>query len=165
MDDSATYDEMPTSVLRLVNERCDRYEADRRAGRVQPVDAYLGDLDADARTVVGAELAALRDAYDRSATEVPAAIGGYDVVRCLGRGGMGAVFLARDPRLGRNVAVKVLRPALAADPAARDRFRREALAAGRLDHPNVVPALDAGEEDGCPYLVSRSEERRVGKEC
>ena len=154
MDDSATYDDMPTSVLRLVNERCDRYEADRRAGRAGPIDEYLADLDADARTAVRAELAALDGELDRSTAEAPGTIGGYDVVRGLGRGGMGAVYLARDPRLGRNVAVKVLRPALAADPAARDRFRREALAAGRLDHPNVVPALDAGEDAGRPYLVS-----------
>ena len=60
MDDSATYDEMPTSVLQLVNERCNRYEADRNAaGRVRPIDEYVEDLDDDARTVVRAELAAL----------------------------------------------------------------------------------------------------------
>jgi len=154
VDGSATYDEMPTSVLRLVNERCNRFEADRRAGRVQTIDDYLSDLEGETRTLVRAELIALGDEYDQTSTEVPTTIGGYDVVRCLGSGGMGSVFLARDPRLGRNVAVKVLRPALAADPAARDRFRREALATGRLDHPNVVPALDAGEENGSPYLVS-----------
>src|SRR5262245_45842249 len=145
---------MPTSVLRLVNERCDRFEADRRAGTVRPLDDCLADLGADARTAVRAELEALGGEIDQSTIEVPATIGGYDVVRCLGRGGMGAVYLARDPRLGRLVAVKVLRPALAANPAARDRFRREALAAGRLDHTNVVPALEAGDEGGRPYLVS-----------
>ncbi len=79
--------------------------------------------------------------------------GPYPVLGELGRGGMGVVFLAEDPRLGRRVALKVMRPSLAANPAARRRFLREARAVAALTHDNVVPVFHAGEEDGLPYLL------------
>jgi hypothetical protein len=76
------------------------------------------------------------------------------VVRLLGEGGMASVFLARDPALRRNVAVKVLAPALAVDPSARARFEREAQAVAGLSHPNVVPIFAVGEmAGGTPYFV------------
>ncbi len=67
---------------------------------------------------------------------------------------MGVVFRARDEQLQRDVAVKVLPAGLFADPASRDRFRQEALAVGRLNHPNIAMAFDFGEENGVDYLVS-----------
>lgn len=76
---------------------------------------------------------------------------GYDIVRPLGSGGMGHVFLARQHSLQRDVAVKFL--AIHPSSESRRRFRREAEAVGRLDHENVVRAYDAGEVDGQPYLV------------
>src|SRR5262249_8541141 len=79
--------------------------------------------------------------------------GPYRVLRELGRGGMGVVFLAEDPRLGRRVALKVMRPALAATPLARQRFLREARAAAGLTHDNIVSVFQAGEEGGLPYLL------------
>jgi serine/threonine protein kinase len=79
--------------------------------------------------------------------------GPYPVLCELGRGGMGVVFLAEDPRLGRRVALKVMRPALAANPTARQRFLREARAVAGLAHDNVVSVLHAGEEGGLPYLL------------
>ena len=76
------------------------------------------------------------------------------VVRELGAGGMATVFLARDPALKRSVAVKVLAPALAADPSARARFTREAQAIAALSHPNIVPVYAVGEmSDGTPYFI------------
>src|SRR4051812_27327650 len=78
----------------------------------------------------------------------------YRVVRHIANGGMAAVWAAEDALLGRLVAVKVLAPGFAADPAARRRFEREARAGARLsDHPNVVTVFDVGECDGLPYMV------------
>src|SRR5688500_10633508 len=77
----------------------------------------------------------------------------YRVVRLLGRGGMGAVYLARDETLERLVAIKVLPPEKGADAESRERFRREARTAARLTHPSVVPLHGFGEVDGLLYLV------------
>jgi serine/threonine protein kinase len=78
----------------------------------------------------------------------------YRLTSLLGHGGMGDVWLACDQRLQRDVAVKVLRPQLAADLRVRRRFEDEARAAAQLAHPNVVAVFDSGEdEDGTPFLV------------
>src|SRR5215468_5623036 len=78
----------------------------------------------------------------------PALLGGrFELVRPLGAGGAGAVFEANDRRLGRPVAIKILK----AGPA--EPFRREAAAAARLGHPNIVTLYDFGISDGVPYLV------------
>src|SRR5712691_1778984 len=78
----------------------------------------------------------------------------FTLVRRLGAGGMGAVYLARDPVLKRLVAVKVMAPSLAADPVARARFEREAQAVASISHPNVVSVYSVGElANGVPYLV------------
>jgi hypothetical protein len=77
----------------------------------------------------------------------------YSILRLLGRGGMGSVYLARDVDLARLVAVKVLPLDKGEDAASRERFRREARTAARLAHPNVVPLHGFGEADGMMYLV------------
>ena len=79
--------------------------------------------------------------------------GRYRMEALLAVGGMGEVWAARDLLLGRAVAVKVLAGALAGDGRAAERLRREARAAGRLEHPNIARVLDPGEHDGRPYLV------------
>ena len=76
-------------------------------------------------------------------------LGPFEVLEPLGAGGMGEVYRARDSRLGRIVAVKVLRPDLAADPDRIERFEREARAASALNHPNIVTIYDVGVEGGC----------------
>jgi eukaryotic-like serine/threonine-protein kinase len=81
-------------------------------------------------------------------------LGPYEVIAPLGAGGMGEVYRARDTRLDRNVAVKVLPASLASDPERRARFEREARVAARLEHPNVVPLYDVGVDDHTPYIVS-----------
>ena len=79
--------------------------------------------------------------------------GRYRVGALLAAGGMGEVWAARDLLLDRAVAVKVLGGALAGDGRSAERLRREARAAGRLDHPNIARVLDLGDQDGRPYLV------------
>jgi len=80
-------------------------------------------------------------------------LGAYQLVRRLGEGGMAQVYLARDVRLGRDVAVKVLDRRLADRSGFRERFLREARVAAALDHPNIVQLFDFGEENGVLYLV------------
>ena len=79
--------------------------------------------------------------------------GAYEILRKLGEGGMGAVYLARHAMLDKLVAVKVLPPHQTSDPEAVLRFQREMRAVGQIAHPNVVGAMDAGNVDGLPYLV------------
>ena len=80
--------------------------------------------------------------------------GRYLVKDLLGKGGMGRVYRAEHTGIGRTVAIKVLHPDLGKSKEASQRFQREALASGRLDHPNIVGVSDSGVlEDGCPYLV------------
>jgi serine/threonine-protein kinase len=82
-----------------------------------------------------------------------ARLGPYELVSLLGAGGMGEVYAARDTRLDRRVAVKILPPALAADRTFRDRFEREARTASSLSHPNICMLFDVGEQQGIAYLV------------
>lgn len=89
--------------------------------------------------------------------------GRYEVGELIGRGGMADVYLGRDQRLGRTVAIKMMRPDLARDPQFQTRFRREAHASAALNHPNIVAVFDTGEEElpntgqhpgvACPYMV------------
>src|SRR5205823_458951 len=75
-------------------------------------------------------------------------LGPYRVLKVLGAGGMGVVYLAEDPHLQRQVALKAMLPALAASPAARERFLREARAAAALEHDHVVAVYQVGEDRG-----------------
>jgi serine/threonine-protein kinase len=77
----------------------------------------------------------------------------YRVGRRLGEGGMALVFAGHDLLLGRDVAIKTLRPQFAADPAFRVRFEREARAAASLSHPHIIDIYDVGEADGAPFIV------------
>lgn len=85
-------------------------------------------------------------------SDVPSTLGGYHVIEELGRGGMGAVYLARQISLNRNVALKVMKPEWASDAAFVARFTREAYAAAQLTHHNVVQIYDFGEDRGTPYF-------------
>ena len=92
---------------------------------------------------------------DTADTSPARTIAGYEIVELLGRGGMGEVYRAFDPRLERPVALKVLAPRLAEDEAFRERLLRESRLAASLDHPNVVPVYDAGEADGTLFIAMR----------
>ena len=80
-------------------------------------------------------------------------LGPYEIVAPLGAGGMGEVYRARDTRLDRTVAIKVLPPDMAADPQRQARFRREARAISSLTHPHICTLHDIGEQDGVAFLV------------
>jgi serine/threonine protein kinase len=81
-------------------------------------------------------------------------IGPYEIVGWLGAGSMGEVYRARDPRLGREVAIKLIPETFATDPNRVRRFELEARAAGQLNHPNTVAVFDVGVHAGAPYIVS-----------
>jgi serine/threonine protein kinase len=80
----------------------------------------------------------------------PTRIGRYEVLEPIGRGGMGSLYLALDPLLDRQIAIKLLRDD---DDELRERFAREARAAARLRHPNIVTIFDVGEHDGQPFIA------------
>jgi len=80
-------------------------------------------------------------------------IGRYRILEKLGHGGMGVVYKAFDPQIERNVAIKVISTQRMDDPELRERFFREARAAGHLSHPNIVVVYDLGEQDGHPYIA------------
>ena len=90
-----------------------------------------------------------------AAKDAPAQrFGRFEILRLLGRGGMGTVFLAFDPQIGRQVALKIPHPGGLIDEEVRERFLREARAAGALKHPQIVPVFECGSQLGCCYLVS-----------
>ena len=81
-------------------------------------------------------------------------LGPYEILAALGAGGMGEVYRARDPRLGRDVAIKVLPAGSADDPERLRRFEQEARATAALNHPNILAVFDIGTQDNSPYIVS-----------
>src|SRR5215471_14703911 len=85
--------------------------------------------------------------------KVGSRLGPYEIVAPLGAGGMGEVYRAKDTRLGREVAIKVLPAGLSADPERLKRFEREARSASSLNHPNIVTIYDIGSEGGVSYIA------------
>jgi len=83
----------------------------------------------------------------------PERIGKYEIVGVLGQGGMGVVYRARDPRIGRNVAIKTLTEGFSGEVDMLQRFYQEAGHTGNLRHPNIVTVYDFGDENGLPYIV------------
>jgi serine/threonine protein kinase len=81
-------------------------------------------------------------------------IGPYEIVSAIGAGGMGEVYRARDPRLKRDVAIKVLPASFSANAQRLQRFEQEAHATAALNHPNILAVHDIGQQDGTPYIVS-----------
>src|SRR5215813_395158 len=113
-------------------------------------------LSTDARfcSSCGARVQTLQEVSDPLREALDKAIGfQYRIERLLGRGGMGAVYLAHELALDRHVAIKVLLPEQAGAPELRERFKREARTAARLTHPNIVPLHTFGEVSGLMYFV------------
>jgi serine/threonine protein kinase len=83
-----------------------------------------------------------------------ARLGSYEILGAIGAGGMGEVYRARDPRLGRDVAIKILSAELSADPAALARFEREATSVAKLSHPNVLSIFELASDNGTAFVVT-----------
>ena len=82
-------------------------------------------------------------------------VAGYRIEHLLGRGGMGTVYRAYDVRLGRPVALKLLTPGASGSDGAPERLLHESRLAARLDHPNVIPIYEAGQQDGRLFIAMR----------
>jgi hypothetical protein len=119
-----------------------------RCGEAIPADAPGRECP---RCLLEAGLAAQEEPFDRE--ELSRAFPTLEIGELVGRGGMGVVYRARQRSLDREVALKVLPPEVAEDPAFADRFTREARALARLTHPNIVAVHEAGESGGLYYLV------------
>jgi len=148
----------------LVLDFVDQYLRDRDAGHRLPLAHYLARFPDHADTIAReylrlqeADVAAPPFAVP-SADEAPdlPRVGRYRLIRQLGRGGQGAVYLAEDTRLGRRVALKVLSPHLGFVSDERlQRFRREAELVSRLEHPGICSIHEAGTEAGVPFICMR----------
>ena len=128
---------------------------DGRQPRSKTADRFL-TFEPDCKRALAKALGALaiagETAPDSDWQQLPETIGEYEIVRPLGRGGMGRVFLARHSKLGRQVALKLALIDRLADPRIRRRFDSEMRAVGKLSHPNIVTARDAREIDGTAAL-------------
>jgi serine/threonine-protein kinase len=111
--------------------------------------------EAIAHRAPSATRASAAPASDAATLTIGERLGGYVIEAVVGGGGMGVVYRARELRVGRPIALKVIKPALARDAAFRERFKREARLAARIEHPNVVPVYHAGEQDGELYMAMR----------
>ena len=171
--------EMPADrwrqVERLYNEAMDRDAADRDAfldGACAGDTELRRELASLVRYGVAADgflgrpalLDAAQGLAQDAAPRAPRQIGGYELLSLLGAGGMGVVYRARDVRLEREVALKVLEPSIASDPGYRHRFEEEARAASRLNHPNIVTIYGVGEADGTPYIAMELVQGRTLRE-
>jgi len=140
----------PSERAAFVDESCGGDEALRR--EVQSLLTYAVEAESFlARPAVDIAPTPLGESHE--ARLVGRTISHYQVLSLLGSGGMGEVYLARDPRLDRTVALKILPGELAADADRMQRFTREAKAASALNHPNVATIYDVGESDGISFIV------------
>src|SRR3989454_4495605 len=112
------------------------------------------DQAGDSIEAMAAEAATEMLADDRAGLIVGKQIGRYQVVSCIGRGGMGEVFLAQDASLGRKVALKLLRAEFTGNEDRLRRFRQEARAASALNHPNILTIYEISSEDSTHFIAT-----------
>ncbi len=138
---------VPTDFSRLSADPDRTVPTNLNAGREAETLPTIGGSRSNDTIMMGD--AEQRPSANLGTPEIP----GYEIVRILGEGGMGVVYEARQVAVNRTVAIKVLKPAVAAEPEFRERFLRESAAAGSVTHPNVVQIFDAGEADGHLYMT------------
>lgn len=146
----AALDRDPAERASLLDSACAgdpglREEVESLLASAQPTQRFLGSN-------VFKDAAPLIDASEFGSL-VGRSFGPYSIEKQIGSGGMGAVYLAQDVRLGRRVALKLLDSTLTADGQSRERFLREARLASALDHPNICTIHDVGEAEGRPFIA------------
>jgi len=144
-------DRMRKQRSAFLNEACDGDQTLRR--EVESLLAY----DERARDFIAAppdEIAAEMLAADQTTSLIGNNLDHYKIIRCLGQGGMGEVYLATDTQLGRKVAIKLLPKQFTAHPDRVQRFKQEARAASGLNHPNILTIYEIGEVDQWHFIVS-----------
>ena len=148
-------------LTKLADEFAAHYRAGQRPSLQEYIDRYP-DLADEIRELFPAmvEIEQVRDdqqhpAEPAAALPAPAIrqLGDFRIIREVGKGGMGFVYEAEQMSLGRHVALKLLPRNMLIDAKAKQRFEREAKAAARLHHTNIVPVFGIGEDDGMPYYV------------
>ncbi|HET9318545.1 MAG TPA: serine/threonine-protein kinase, partial [Bryobacteraceae bacterium] len=134
----------------FLEEACHGDEAMR-----QEIESLLAHEEPANKFMEAPSMAVLAQAVaqNRVASMIGRQLGAYQILSLLGAGGMGEVYQARDTRLGRLVALKILPPGVAADPERKRRLLQEAKAASALNHPHIVTLYDVGSEDGVDFLV------------
>ncbi len=143
----------PTNTLQeLFAEYLDRFEDEGETAIDSVCDAHPQHATAIRRWVDNLRRVGLLTA-PKSDEDFPTHMGEFRLVRRIGGGGMGVVYLADQESLGRSVALKLVRPELLYFSGARERFRREVEAVARLQHPGIVPVYAVGEEQGVPYFA------------
>jgi serine/threonine protein kinase len=115
--------------------------------------AMLGEMETAADSDAFPEPVYSKDVAARPSLAPGSRLGPYEILDRIGQGGMGVVYRARDPRLDRQVAIKLLSPEMAADPHARERLRREAVAAAALDHPYICKVFEIAEDGEALFLA------------
>ena len=143
-------DKDPSERAAFVDESCGGDETLRR--EVQSLLMYATEAESFLERPA-IDVAPTRPSAPCETALVGRTVSHYQVLSLLGAGGMGEVYLARDPRLDRTVALKILPGDLAVDPDRMQRFEREARAASALNHPNVATIYDVGESDGIHFIV------------
>ncbi len=151
MNETLAWDGEDPDRLRRVDDVCDAFEDECRAGRRPAAEDYLTRVPEGDRPQLLQELR--RIARDSCPAGPTPTVPGYEILGELGRGGMGVVYQARHLKLNRLVALKMVLGGAHAGPDRLTRFRNEAEANARLQHPHVVQIHDYGDADGLPYLA------------
>ncbi|SIN77006.1 serine/threonine protein kinase [Singulisphaera sp. GP187] len=173
--DPTAHSALPLSQFRRMIEVCDRFEGLLRAGKTPSLEEFLGETSGEERDALHTELAALLEHYGQGAAtgqapvndltirsktlapptsgpQTPPGADDLEILEEIGRGGMGVVYRARQVKLDRIVALKMILAESHANPKSLARFRTEAQAVARLSHPNFVQIYEIGERDGFPYF-------------
>ncbi|MCM2315430.1 MAG: protein kinase, partial [Thermoanaerobaculia bacterium] len=141
--------ELPPEIDRIIKKMLRKDPRQRYSSAAE----VIAELEVLRTPSSGSGRSGPRSAKLREPLRAGAKLGPYEVVEPLGSGGMGDVYRARDTRLDREVAIKVLAPEFSEDSERRQRFQREAKTISSLAHPNICTLFDVGEQEGTDYLV------------